>query len=186
MELTHHFRRMAENNLWANHRIYRAILALAPGEFEAPRTSFFPSLRETLDHILRVDLYYLDMLEEGGEGLAIFERVQPFHDPALIAGEQMLADRRLLSFCARQTAAGLDRRVPTDRGEDGLVPERIGDLLAHLFQHDIHHRGQVHAMLSGTSVKPPQLDEFFLDFDLRLRRDEVARLGLGGQTMATS
>ena len=33
-------------------------------------------------------------------------------------------------------------------------------------------------MLSGTSVKPPQLDEFFLDYDLKLRREEVARLGL--------
>jgi uncharacterized damage-inducible protein DinB len=68
--------------------------------------------------------------------------------------------------------------VPTDRGDEGIIPERIGDLLAHLFVHDIHHRGQVHAMLSGTSVKPPQLDEFFLDYDLRFRRDEVARLGL--------
>jgi uncharacterized damage-inducible protein DinB len=180
MELTEHFRRMAENNLWANDRIYRAVLVLAPGEFEAPRTSFFPSLRETLDHILRVDLFYLDMLEELGEGLAIFERVHPFHDPRIMAREQAAVDRRLLSFCKGQSPGDLDRRVPTDRGEAGLVPERIGDLLAHLFQHDIHHRGQVHAMLAGTSVKPPQLDEYFLDFDLKLRRDEVARLGLGG------
>ncbi|WP_446720573.1 DinB family protein [Mesorhizobium sp. L-2-11] len=62
----------------------------------------------------------------------------------------------------------------------GKIPERIGDLLAHLFIHDIHHRGQVHAMLSGTSVKPPQLDEFFLDYDLKLREAEVERLDLNG------
>lgn len=178
MDLPGHFARMAQNNLWANDRLYRAVLKLAPGEFEALRTSFFPTLRETLDHILRVDLYYLDMLEEGGEGLAIFDRVQPFHDPRVMALEQAAADRRLVAFCEALDAAGLSRRVPTDRGEDGLVPERIGDLLAHLFQHDIHHRGQVHAMLAGTSVRPPQLDEFFLDFDLRLRRDEMRRLGL--------
>ena len=178
MDLCEHFRRMAENNLWANDRLYRAVLALGPGEFEETRTSFFPSLRETLDHILRVDLFYLDMLEEGGEGLALFERVQPFHDRHVMAREQAAADRRLLSFCARLNTADLDRRVPTDRGENGVIPERIGDLLAHLFQHDIHHRGQVHAMLAGTSVKPPQLDEYFLDFDRELRREEVARLQL--------
>ena len=34
-------------------------------------------------------------------------------------------------------------------------------LLAHLFEHQAHHRGQAHAMLSGTAVAPPQLDEFF-------------------------
>ncbi|WP_292398985.1 DinB family protein, partial [Mesorhizobium sp.] len=88
------------------------------------------------------------------------------------------ADRRLIAFCDRLSADDLDRRVITDRREDGKIPERIGDLLAHLFIHDIHHRGQVHAMLSGTSVKPPQLDEFFLDYDLKLRKAEVERLGL--------
>ena len=60
------------------------------------------------------------------------------------------------------------------------MPETIGDLLAHLFQHQIHHRGQVHAMLSGTSVAPPQLDEYFLAFDADRRQAEVARLGLPG------
>ncbi|TJX56687.1 MAG: damage-inducible protein DinB, partial [Mesorhizobium sp.] len=68
--------------------------------------------------------------------------------------------------------------VITDRREDGMIPEKIGDILAHLFLHDIHHRGQVHAMLSGTSVVPPQLDEFLLDYDVRVRRDEVERLRL--------
>lgn len=61
-----------------------------------------------------------------------------------------------------------------------MIPERIGDILAHVFLHDIHHRGQVHAMLSGTSVKPPQLDEFLLDYDVKLREVEVERLAVGG------
>ncbi|TIO72591.1 MAG: damage-inducible protein DinB, partial [Mesorhizobium sp.] len=52
--------------------------------------------------------------------------------------------------------------------------------------HDIHHRGQVHAMLSGTSVSPPQLDEFLLDYDLKLRQAEVERLGIADQASVTS
>ena len=100
-------------------------------------------------------------------------------DAAKLAEAQAAFDRRLIDFCDRLSAGDLDRRVITDRREDGKIPERIGDLLAHLFIHQIHHRGQVHAMLSGTSVKPPQLDEFFLDYDQKLRSDEVERLGLG-------
>ncbi|MBN9250819.1 MAG: damage-inducible protein DinB, partial [Mesorhizobium sp.] len=65
MTLIDHFRQMARNNLWSNDRLYRAVLALAPGEFEAARTSFFPSISETLNHIHAVDLLYLDFLEEG-------------------------------------------------------------------------------------------------------------------------
>lgn len=178
MELTSHYRRMAGNNFWSNDRIYRIVLALGPGEFDAPRTGFFPSIRETLNHILSVDIYYIDMMEEGGRGLTVFDDFADFVDPAALAVEQANCDRRLLALCDRLTSADLDRRVASDRGEDGVIPERIGDLLAHLFIHQIHHRGQVHAMLSGTSVRPPQLDEFMLDFDLKFRREELKRLGL--------
>jgi uncharacterized damage-inducible protein DinB len=179
MNLVDHYKRMAANNLWSNDRLHRAVLMLRPGEFEAARVGFFPSIKATLNHILAVDLLYLDMLEEGGVGAVIFDDFVPFDDAVKLAEAQAKFDIRLIEFCGRLAAIDLDRRVVTDRGEDGKISERIGDLLAHLFIHQIHHRGQVHAMLSGTSVKAPQLDEFFLDYDLHLRRDEVARLGLG-------
>jgi uncharacterized damage-inducible protein DinB len=50
-------------------------------------------------------------------------------------------------------------------------------LLLHVFQHQIHHRGQAHAMLSSTSVFPPQLDEFFSAAEAPLRAAEFAALG---------
>jgi len=178
MDLLGHLQRMARNSLWSNDRLYRAVLKLEPGEFEAERTSFFPSIRETLNHVLLVDLYYFDMLEERGAGQATGTRFKPCEDAEELAEAQAQFDRRLVAFCDGLNADDLDRRVATDRGEAGVIPERIGDLLAQLFLHDIHHRGQVHAMLSGTSVDPPQLDEFLLDYDLRFRREEMKRLGL--------
>ncbi|CAN0653756.1 DinB family protein [Nitratireductor aquimarinus] len=173
-----HMRRMAGNNRWSNDRLYQAVLALEPGAFDAPRTGFFPSIAETLNHILEVDRYYLDALEEGGIGVAIFAAFRPFDDPAALAAAQAVEDERLIAFCAGLNDADMERRVVSDRGEAGRFPERVDDLLAHLFVHQTHHRGQVHAMLSGTSVKPPQLDEFFLDFDAPVRRDELKRLEL--------
>ena len=41
----------------------------------------------------------------------------------------------------------------------------------------VHHRGQAHAMLSATPVKPPQLDEFFSEGEAPLRAGEFAKLG---------
>ena len=169
---------MAGNNLWSNDRLYRAVLSLQPGEFEAERTSFFPSIKATLNHILAVDLLYLDFLEEGGIGAAALDNFVPFDEPDALFAAQVAADRRLIAFCDRLSEKDLQRRVIADRREDGMIPERIGDILAHVFLHDIHHRGQVNAMLSGTSAKPPQLDEFLLDCDLKLREKEVERLGL--------
>ncbi|TJV03583.1 MAG: damage-inducible protein DinB [Mesorhizobium sp.] len=186
MNLLDHLRRMAGNNLWSNDRLYRAVLALEPGEFEAERTGFFPSIKATLNHILAVDHLYLDFLEEGGVGAAAHDDYVPFDEPRALFAAQLAADRRLIAFCDALSEADLDRRVVTDRREDGMISEKIGDILAHVFLHDIHHRGQVHAMLSGTSVAPPQLDEFLLDYDLKLRKTEVERLGLDDQTNATS
>ena len=61
--------------------------------------------------------------------------------------------------------------------------ERRDRLLMHLFQHQIHHRGQVHAMLSGTRIKPPQLDEFFSIAEAPLRASEFAGLGWTEETV---
>ena len=181
MDLLGHNRQMARNNLWSNDRLCRAVFSLQPGEFEAKRTSFFPSIKGTLNHILSVDLFYLDMMEEGGLGLGIFDRFTEFDDPRRLAQAQADFDRRLIAFCDRLSNADLDRRVVSDRGKEGKIPERIGDLHAHLFLHDIHHRGQVHAMLAGTPVKPPQLDEFFCANEAHLRASELAELGLSEQ-----
>lgn len=178
MDILTHFSRMAGNNLWSNDRLYRAVLALKPGEFEAERTSFFPSIKATLNHILAVDHLYLDFLEEGGVGAAAHDDYVPFDDPQALFAAQVAADWRLIAFCEKLSEADVDRQVITDRREDGMIREKIGDILAHVFLHDIHHRGQVHAMLSGSSVAPPQLDEFLLDYDLKVRKEEVERLGL--------
>lgn len=163
--LTRHFRLMARNNAWANNRLLTACCALGPGEFTAPRSGFFPSLRATLTHSHAVDLYYIGALRGSSLGPRAFTEAPDFPDPAALRRAQADTDHRLTAFCDALTPTDPDRAVPTDRGADGIFPETIANLLAHLFQHQIHHRGQAHAMLSGTSVKPPQLDEFFLDYD---------------------
>ena len=173
--LVAHFRAMARNNAWANARLLEACEGLDAAEFAAPRVSFFPSLKATLNHNHGADLFYLNALEcEGGR--PVVPREWPdFAEPAALRAAQAALDMRLIAFCDRLEAHDLDRRVVTDRGAAGLFEERLDAVLAHLFQHQIHHRGQAHAMLAGTRVPPPQLDEFFLDFD---RHPSVAAMGL--------
>ena len=159
-----HFRAMARNNAWANRRLFAACAALGPGEFEAARIGFFPSLRQTLNHILAVDRYYLDGLMEGGRGAELYDATD-YRDAVTLGAAQAEHDAALVAFCDGLTDVDLERRVAYDRGEAGIWMERIDLVLLHLFQHQVHHRGQAHAMLSGTSVKPPQLDEFFIEYD---------------------
>jgi len=177
MNLLDHFRSMARNNAWSNYRLYNACRGLSAAEFLAPRTSFFPSIQLTLHHNLIVDWYYIDAVTEGGRGYEVHRPAAEFEDCAALAEAQAASDRRLIAICDGFAADDLEREIALLRPV-AVPPERIGDVLAHLFVHQIHHRGQAHAMLAGTAVKPPQLDEFFLTGDAPLNAPDLAALGL--------
>jgi uncharacterized damage-inducible protein DinB len=173
-----HFRQMARNNACSNLRLLRTCRKLSPAEFTARRVSFFPSIMLTLNHNLTVDWYYLDALLHEGRGLKVFEPEYPFADCEPLAEAQLASDRRLVEFCDRLTAAAAVEEIVMDRGAEKVPPEHADAILLHLFQHQIHHRGQVHAMLAGTSLPPPQLDEYFLSYDRARRAHDLRELGL--------
>ena len=190
--LGHHFFTMACNNAWANHRLLTACGRLSQADFVAPRTSFFPSLKATLNHNLTVDWYYVDALERAFRGDAPNTAAARFFDPeepcatcAELQPAQRAVDRRLIDACAALTEARLVLPVPVQR-RAGIETENATRLLAHLFEHQIHHRGQAHAMLAGTPVKPPQLDEFFCANEAHLRAAELAELGLSEERIWAS
>ena len=187
--LAHHFLTMACNNAWANQRLLKACAQLAPDEFAARRTGFFPSIKATLNHIVTVDWFYVDMLERAVkaqppnlEAGRFFDPEEPFDACAPLAEAQRAVDRRLIALCKALTDAQLDDPVKVPR-RDGVRTDRIGRILAHLFQHQIHHRGQVHAMLAGTAVRPPQLDEFFCSDEAALRAQDFAELGFSEEAI---
>jgi uncharacterized damage-inducible protein DinB len=170
------YRAMAYNNGWANHRLLGACERLSQAEFTARRTGFFPSLRATLNHILIIDRFYIDAMEGGTLGPAAWADQEPCETVVQLRDAQSEMDRRLIAVVARLDIAGLDHIVNVHRG-DHVQHERMDRLLLHLFQHQVHHRGQAHAMLSSTAVAPPQLDEFFAAGEAPLRAGEFAELG---------
>jgi uncharacterized damage-inducible protein DinB len=181
--LRRHLTAWACQNSWANHRLLEAAGRLTPEEFAAPRTGFFPSLKATLNHIVTVDWMYADAIERALDGRdphpdigAFYDPEEPFDEVMDLAPEQEAVDRRFIAACERMTDAQLEMPVAILRRK-GRVEEALHRLLAHVFGHQIHHRGQAHAMLAGTRVKPPQLDEFFCANEADLRAADFARLG---------
>jgi len=182
--LSRHFLTEAYNNGWANHRLLRACVQLSQEDFVAWRTGFFPSIKATLNHIVTVDWFYIDALEREMRGApphpdyrsAFFAVEEPFETCAALWEAQRASDRRLIAYCRSLRDEDLGRVVTIDRGDEFQRDTRQR-LLAHIFGHQIHHRGQVHAMLSSTPVAPPQLDEFFAAGEAPLRAQDFRELG---------
>ena len=176
MTLADQLRIQAHANRLANRRLHTAMAVLADAEFHASRTSFFPSLSATLNHVLAVDEYYIGALH-GEPGLpARYDAFVPAPTRVELAARQRASDERLIAWCRALDDAGCDRIVEMDRGSH-VQRDRAGHVLAHVFMHQTHHRGQVHAMLAGTAVAPPQLDEFLMPSEAHLRVGDMAALG---------
>lgn len=176
MDLLPFLRTQVRANHLANHRLHAAMAPLSAADFTATRTSFFPSLAETLNHILMVDGYYLDCIEGRADAR---ERAYAFVGrPGLqqLAADQAASDQRFIALLDAADAAGLDRIVSMPRS-DHIQREPLGNVVAHLLNHQVHHRGQAHAMLAGTTVAPPQLDEFLMSSEGHLRGADLAALG---------
>ena len=183
MDLLAFLRTQARANRLANHRLHRAMAALSDDDYRAPRTSFFPSLAETLEHILAVDLYYLKALHGEADMAEVWTTAPSGVPLATLAAAQAASDERFIAHVDALAPAALDDVVAMDRGEGRIQRERRGHVVAHLLNHQVHHHGQAHAMLAGTSVPPPQLDEFLMPSEAHLRGDDLRALGWSEATL---
>ena len=151
------FRVLARYNAWANRRLYDAVGRLPEEEFARPRRAFFGSICGTLNHILVGDRLWRARIEGHDAGISALDQIlHPDLEGLRRARED--EDARLIALADSLDAEALERELAyvSMEGEKGRVPVRW--VLTHVFNHQTHHRGQVHDMLSQTDVAPPPLD----------------------------
>jgi uncharacterized damage-inducible protein DinB len=161
-----HFERMSRYNRWANRRLYGAVAQLDEAEFHAPRSGFFPSIARTLNHLVVTDRIWRDRLNGNFIPHRQLNEI-PYDTLAALTPAREAEDQHLIAFFKALTQERIDgifeyRNMAGDARSQPMLP-----VLAHIFNHQAHHRGQAHAMLSGTAVAPPPLDLiYFLPEDL--------------------
>jgi uncharacterized damage-inducible protein DinB len=149
-----HFAMMAEYNAWANERLYRMAKQL-PGElYRKDVGAYFKNLHGTLNHLLVADRIWLRRLTGSGEHPNRLDAIL-FEDLSDLAEARTQEDQRLVEFVQGLDEAQLEGPF-TFRMLNGAQNElRRRDVLAHLFNHQTHHRGQAHAILTTLGVREP-------------------------------
>jgi uncharacterized damage-inducible protein DinB len=156
-ELLAHWKLMAAYNSAANRRLYAACALLDDIARKQDRGAFFRSIHGTLNHLMVGDLIWLARLEGGqapSTGLDA-ELHSGFED---LARARQALDRRIEAFFAALTAPGLKATIAYVNNEGRHFTDPLSLLLPHFFNHQTHHRGQVHALLSQAGVDAPVLD----------------------------
>jgi uncharacterized damage-inducible protein DinB len=150
-----HFVMMAKYNRWANTRLYAMAAALSDELYRKDVGIFFKSLHGTLNHLLTTDRIWMRRLDGTGDhpdklNAIIFADLPSLHEA------RKTEDERIIRFVDGLSEDDFDR-VWDYRTLNG-TPQRqpIGEILAHLFNHQTHHRGQAHAALTAVGIGEPE------------------------------
>ena len=156
--LHEHFRTFGRFNKWANGEIYGAVESLPEAEVRKDRpAAYFGSILGTLNHILVVDRLWFGRVAGIDSGIDRLDLILYEDFPALHNARQA-EDRRIVDLidALDEAAVAGNREYKDMKGKPWTLPVR--QMLATIFNHQTHHRGQVHAMLKEAGVEPPALD----------------------------
>jgi uncharacterized damage-inducible protein DinB len=147
-----HFDELATYNRWANRRLYNDAASLSDEVRKRQAGLFFGSVHATLNHLLVAD--YIWMRRFTGDGPQPERLNQILHEDFsdLLAARER-EDERILSFVTGLVS--YDQMISYQNSSGKTFQQALGPALTHFFNHQTHHRGQVHAGLTIAGVREP-------------------------------
>ena len=156
-----HARLMARYNQWQNGSLYTAAETISDAERRKERGAFFGSIHGTLSHLLWGDRMWMSRFAEGIEKPAVSGKESPglYSDWQDLKRLRMAFDQTIIDWAGKLDPAWMYGNLTWYSG--AAKAERVRPqwlLLTHFFNHQTHHRGQVHAMLTAAGAKPEDTD----------------------------
>ncbi|HEV2315746.1 MAG TPA: DinB family protein [Candidatus Acidoferrales bacterium] len=142
-------------NTWANRRVLDACAPLAPAQLTRKLGSSYPSVRDTLTHIMFVEWLWLERWHgRSPSGPPAGE----FPDLASIRARWQEIENDLLKFVRALSARDLERVVHYHNTKGNPFSDRMWQMLQHLVNHGTYHRGQITTLLRQLSATPVATD----------------------------
>lgn len=150
-----HFAMMATYNRWANVRLYDMAAVLPDELYRKPIGVYFKSLHGTLNHLLTADRIWMRRLEGKGDHPGKLNAT--IHDDLVSLREARVAeDQRIVNFVDSLDDADFEKSWDYKMLNGTPQRQYVREILAHLFNHQTHHRGQAHAALTALGVSEPE------------------------------
>jgi uncharacterized damage-inducible protein DinB len=149
-----HFSMLARYNFWANSRLYAHASTLPDEAYRRDVGVYFRSLHATLNHLLVSDRIWMRRLSGTGDHPNTLDAIL-FEDFASLRAARVAEDQRIVAFIEGLGASDIERELSFESLKGIPLRQPIGEILAHLFNHQTHHRGQAHAALTRVGVAEP-------------------------------
>jgi uncharacterized damage-inducible protein DinB len=137
-------------------------------DLDIDRGAFFGSIQSTLSHLLWGDLLWMSRLDAASPAPQVSpqDSAQAFKTKADWLAERRLCDRRMRTWAEGIQAADLNGDLTWTYSYDTQQATKpMGFVITHFFNHQTHHRGQVHAMLTAAEQSAPVSDLSYLPED---------------------
>ncbi len=156
--LNDHFRTMARFNAWANARIYDAVGALPEGAYKKTRpAAYFGSIHGTLNHLLATDRLWFGRVEGVDRGITALDQIL-CDDLGALRTAREAEDERIVALVDGLSEDALAGQLSYRSMVGGTMSLPLRIALSAVFNHQTHHRGQVHALIKEAGAEPPALD----------------------------
>ena len=149
----------AAYNRWANDRLYAVAAKLKPSDYHADRGAFFKSVHGTLNHLLVTDRIWMKRFTGTGTAPDRLDTIL-YDDLAGLRAARRDEDARIVAYIESLTDADLAAGVISYRtvAQPISVEQELAPALDHFFNHQTHHRGQVHCLMTAITGDAPTLD----------------------------
>jgi uncharacterized damage-inducible protein DinB len=157
-------RTMAAYNAEMNRRIYAAASRLSDDERRKPCGAFWCSIHGTLCHLLWGDQAWMSRFDGWPKpAVGIKQSAELIGDFAELSRLRAAADERILSWAARIQDEWLAQdMVWFSQAAQKEMRQPRGLLVTHFFNHQTHHRGQAHAMITAAGEQTGDTDLFLV------------------------
>lgn len=155
--LIKHFQMLARYNTLANSKLYEVCTQLSDTERKRIRPAFFKSIHATLNHIIVGDRIWLTRFEGKQIPSTGLDTIL-YQDFDQLRKARIAEDERIETFAASLTEEFLAKTIEYQNNTGKICTDPTDLLVAHFFNHQTHHRGQIHDMISQTQIAPPSLD----------------------------
>jgi uncharacterized damage-inducible protein DinB len=152
------FEMLAGYNAWANGRLYEAAARLSDEDYRADYGAFFGSVHGTLNHLLVGDRIWMHRFTGEGAVPATLDETL-YDDFTVLRRARQAEDARIIAFIATLAPSDFDRTIRyRTMSNPADIEQQLGQALLHLFNHQTHHRGQAHCLLTRITDEAPSFD----------------------------